>query len=236
MAETDPLQRNLILRGLPAREFAEIQSRLEIIETEIRHSVYEPMQPITEVYFPLDAVFSLVAITDDHAVVEVATIGREGMVGLPLFLGAVSSPHPAFCQIAGTAARLSTEDFRKALASDGSLHQSLRRLAQATMVQIAQNIVCNNTHNTERRAARWLLTTRDRVARDEFPLTQEFLGQMLGVRRPTVSEVAGRLQSAGLIRYRRGQLTITDAEGLRRTTCDCYAVVKAEFDALNDGA
>jgi len=180
-------------------------------------------------------VFSLVAVTNDRAVVEVATIGREGMVGLPLFLGAVSSPHPAFCQIAGTAARLSTGDFRDALSFDGGLHKALSRLSQATMVQIAQNVVCNNAHSTQQRAARWLLTTRDRVARDEFLLTQQFLGQMLGVRRPTVSEVAGRLQAEGLIRYSRGQLTITDRERLRKASCDCYAVVKAEFDALNGG-
>jgi CRP-like cAMP-binding protein len=232
MGENVDPRRNLILGGLPEREFAELENRLEVIDVEVRHNVYQPSEPITEVFFPLDSVFSLIAVADDRAVVEVATIGREGMVGLPLFLGANSSPHPAFCQVAGAAVSLSADHFRQALAFDGGLHKSLRRLAQATMVQIAQNVVCNGTHTTEQRAARWLLTTRDRVARDEFSLTQEFLGQMLGVRRPTVSEIAARLQADGLIRYTRGQLVITDPQRLRKASCECYAVVKAEFDAL----
>jgi CRP-like cAMP-binding protein len=118
------------------------------------------------------------------------------------------------------------------LIGDGALHRALNRYTQATIVQIAQSVICNSTHSAEQRACRWLLTTHDRVDRDQFPLTQEFLAQMLGVRRPTVSEIASRLQSEGLIRYTRGVITICDRPGLERITCDCYWIVKAEYDNL----
>ena len=230
---TDTFRRNAILAHLPGKEYDRICPRLELVDAEIRHQVYQPGQPITEVYFPLASVFSLVAMAnEDQMLVEVATVGLEGMVGLPLFLGAGSSPHAAFCQVPGPAARLSAEDLRRSLTGDGVLHHELNKFTQATMVQIAQNVVCNSTHAAEQRAARWLLTTRDRVGRDEFPLTQQFLAQMLGVRRPTVSEIASRLQEAGLIRYTRGIVTIADRPGLQRTTCDCYRIVKAEFERL----
>lgn len=180
----------------------------------------------------LASVFSLVGMADDRVMVEVATIGREGMVGLPVFLGAASTPLAAFCQVPGPAVKITAHALRRALADDGALHAALNRFTQATMVQIAQNVVCNSSHATIQRAARWLLTTRDRVGAEEFPLTQEFLGQMLGVRRPAVSEVACRLQAQGLIRYRRGTITITDATALQQAACSCYAIVKAEFDLI----
>lgn len=230
---TDELRRNSILATLPETEFERVCPQLELVDAEIRKQVYRPHEPITAVYFPLSSVFSMVGLADEEQVaVEVATIGAEGMVGLPLFLGAGSSPHSAFCQIPGTAARLAAEDLRRALTNDGALHRALNRFTQTTMVQIAQNVVCNSTHTSEQRAARWLLTTGDRVGRDEFPLTQQFLAQMLGVRRPTVSEIAGRLQAQALIRYTRGVITITDRAGLERATCSCYRIVKAEFDHL----
>jgi len=128
--------------------------------------------------------------------------------------------------------KITTHQLRRVLSDDGALHQALSRFPQATMVQIAQNVVCNSSHATIQRAARWLLTTRDRMGRDEFLLTQEFLGQMLGVRRLTVSEVARRLQAEDLIRYRRGTITLTDVAGLQQAACSCYAIVKAEFDLI----
>jgi CRP-like cAMP-binding protein len=196
--------------------------------------VHDAGGPIPDLYFPLDAVFSIVALADGKAAVEVATVGREGMVGLPLFLGATTSPHSTFCQVSGRAARLAAGDLHLALAN-APLHGALSRLTQATMVQIAQNVVCNSTHDARQRAARWLLTTRDRIDSDEFPLTQDFLAQMLGVRRPTVSETAQRLQDDGLIRYVRGQMSILDVKGLLEASCSCYDIVKAEFDALTRG-
>lgn len=223
---------NALLAQLPDRELEVLRAGWQPVEIPTKTTVYEAGGPIAQVYFPLDSVFSLVATTQDHAAVEVATIGREGMAGLPLFLGASSSPHACFCQIPGWSICVEADVLRRALATDGALRRALNRFTQATMVQIAQNVVCNNTHSTEQRAARWLLTTQDRVERDEFPLTQEFLAQMLGVRRPTVSEVASNLQGKELIRYRRGQMTISDRKGLETLTCGCYEVVRREFDAL----
>lgn len=223
------LRQNLLLANLPPGELSRLSTYVEVVGIELRHQVYEPRQPISHLYFPLSSVFSMVALADGRISVEVGTIGYEGIVGLPLFLGSVTSPNAAFCQVAGRAARIDAAGFRDFLAQDGALHGELHRYTQTTMVQLAQNVVCNSTHNTEQRAARWLLTTGDRVRRDEFPMTQEFLGQMLGVRRPTVSETAGHLQERGLIRYSRGHMTITDREALTTTACSCYALLADEF-------
>lgn len=232
MASEDGLESNAILAALPDDELSKLSRGLEVTQAEVRTQVYRPGDPISEVYFPLTSVFSMVGMADARTVVEVATIGREGMVGLPVFLGAASSPHAAFCQIAGSAAKIGVHGLRQVLADDGALHQALSRYTQATIVQIAQNVVCNGTHGTLQRAARWLLTSRDRVGGGDFLLTQEFLGQMLGVRRPTASDAARQLQAEGLIRYRRGSITITDAAGLERAACSCYGIVKAEFDLI----
>jgi CRP-like cAMP-binding protein len=228
----DGLERNAVLAALPGDELSRISRDLEFTDARVRTQVYQPGDPIREVYFPLGSVFSMVGMTEDRVVVEVATIGREGMVGLPVFLGAASTPHAVFCQIAGPAVKITAHRLRRVLADDGALHAALSRFTQATMVQIAQNVVCNSTHPAVQRAARWLLTTRDRVGADEFVLTQEFLGQMLGVRRPTASDTARRLHAGGLIRYRRGTITITDAAGLQQAACSCYGIVKAEFDLI----
>jgi CRP-like cAMP-binding protein len=227
----EPLRRNAILAALPGPEFEQLRPWLRLEEAQIREQVYQPGKPITDVYFPISSVFSLVAVTDGH-VVEVATTGCEGMVGLPVFLGRSTSPHAAYSQIPGQAALLPAEQLSRALANGGVLRHMLSRFTQATMVQIAQNVVCNASHTLRQRAARWLLTTHDRVGRDQFPLTQDFLSQMLGASRPTVSQTARGLQTSGLIHYRRGQVTITDRPGLEHAACDCYTIVKAEFDEL----
>ena len=233
--ELDDLRANTLLAGLPEEEFEPLRGRLDVVGVQLRDQVYQPREPISEVYFPLTSVFSMVAVADDHIAVEVGTIGHEGMVGLPLFLGAPTSPNAAFCQIAGRAARMGAADLHEFLGHDGALHGMLHRFTQTTMVQLAQNVACNMTHSTEQRAARWLLTTGDRVRSDQFLLTQEFLGQMLGVRRQTTSETASALQTDGLIHYTRGNVTITDREGLIRRACECYQIVRAEFDALVSG-
>lgn len=232
MADTRDLGRNAILARLPPDELEELSERAEVIELGLRHTAYEAGKPIEFVYFPLDAVFSVLSVTAERAFVEVATIGREGMVGLPLFLGTSTSPQTSFCQIPGPAVRLPGGELGEVLRLDGVLHRMLNRFVQATMVQIAQNVACNNAHSAEQRAARWLLTTHDRVRRDRILLTQEFLAQMLGVRRPTVSTVAARLAREGLIHYRRGVVTIADRPGLERATCHCYWIVRAEFEAI----
>ncbi|ORW05370.1 Crp/Fnr family transcriptional regulator [Mycobacterium kyorinense] len=230
----EEVRRNAILARLPESEFAQLQPHFRLERIETKRAAYEPGKPITDIYFPLTSVYSLVAMADGRIQLEVATVGHEGMVGLPVYLGASNSPQAAFCQVAGDTVRLGVAEFRQALSRDGELHAMLNRFTQATMVQVSQNVVCNRTHSTEVRMARWLLTTRDRVGRDEFPLTQEFLAQMLGVHRPTVSETAQRIQAQGLIRYRRGIITIADPDGLEQKACECYRIVKAEFDDLRN--
>lgn len=229
------LRRNAILAQLPDSESTAMEPHLHVEQAELRHSAYEPGKPIADIYFPLTSVFSLVAVAEEKIVLEVATIGYEGIVGLPAYLGAATSPQAAFCQVPGATARIAVADFRRALSHDGALHALLNRFTQATMVQIAQNVVCNSTHSTEARMARWLVTTHDRVGSNDFPLTQEFLAQMLGVHRLTVSETAQRIQAEGSIRYSRGTMTIVDRQALERIACDCYRIVKAEFDALRNG-
>ena len=228
----DELRHNAILGALPGPEYRRLAPRLELVDAQVREQVYHPGKQITDLYFPIASVFSMVGLADGQVAVEVATIGREGMVGLPVFLGQMCSPHAAFCQVSGAAARMPAAELAPVLADDGALHGLLSRFTQATMVQISQNVVCNSTHPLSQRAARWLLTTHDRVGQDEFPLTQQFLGQMLGAARPTVSETAGKLQARGLIRYSRGKMTITDRPGLEKAACSCYATVRAEFDRL----
>ncbi len=159
------------------------------------------------IYFPLDAVVSVLAVADG-GVVEVATIGNEGVVGLPIFLGAGTSPGLAFCQVPGSAERLAAPVFLREAQREGELRRLLQLYTQGFMVQVSQATVCNRLHSAARRLARWLLVVADRVGRQEFPLTHEFMAQMLGVRRATVSETAGALQRANLIRYGRGTITI----------------------------
>jgi CRP-like cAMP-binding protein len=226
------LQNNGILRRLAEGELQRMLPHLRIEEAQVRQPAYEIDKPIVEVHFPLTAVFSMIAVAygAEETSVEVGTIGREGMVGLPLFLGAATSPHHVFCQVQGRSAVLPAKHFQAALVGDGALHRLLNRYVQATMVQIAQNTVCNNAHLTEQRAARWLVMTADRVGGSEFLLTQDFLAQMLGVSRPTVSEIAVRLQERGLIRYSRGSITIVDRAGLEAVACSCYDVLRREFE------
>ncbi|MGY1594875.1 Crp/Fnr family transcriptional regulator [Geodermatophilus sp. SYSU D00708] len=227
----DP-RRNLILGGLPPDEYERLAAVLEPVELGVKDLVHERAKPVEQVVFPVDAVLSVLAMIEDEAAVEVATIGYEGMAGLTVFLGAPTSPNDVLCQIPGQALRLPTDELREFLAGDGALHDLLHRYTQAMFVQLSQNVACNRLHSTEERCARWLLMTRDRVGSDDFELTQEFLAQMLGVRRGTVSLTAGTLQQAGLIRYSRGRITVVDADGLHEVACECYDLLRAESERL----
>ena len=227
----DP-RRNVLLGLLPDDEYRRLEALLEVVTLDVRDQQYEAGKPIENVWFPIDAVASVIATIDGEAGIEVATVGFEGMVGLPVFLGTAESPHDCFCQVAGTAARLATGDLQRFLSRDGGLHDLLHRYTQATIVQLSQNVACNRLHSTEERCARWLLQTRDRVGAEEFSLTQEFLAQMLGVRRGTVSLTAGVLQQAGVIRYTRGRITVLDADALHAAACECYDIVQAEHRRL----
>ena len=230
----EDLRLNALLAALPESELHRLSGLLELVDAPLRMQVHEPRGTIAAVYFPLRSVFSMVAMAQERVVVEVGTIGYEGMVGLPLFLGASTSPHAAFCQVAGTAARLSAADFAHYLATDGALHRVLHRYTQSMMVQMAQNVLCNSTHGADQRLSRWLLMTGDRMRSDTFGLTQEFLAQMLGVRRSTVSDHAGKLQAENIITYTRGTIVITDRAGLRDRSCECYEILRQEFDRRPD--
>lgn len=223
---------NFLLAALPDEEWERLRPHLELTEVKLKDVLYKVEQTIPRVDFPATAVLSMISEIDSETAVEVATIGREGMSGLPVFLGVTQSPNTVLAQIPGLTLRISPSQLREFLLQDGALHGQLHRYVQATIVQLSQNVACNRVHTTEERAARWLLMTADRVDGLHFALTQEFLAQMLGVRRATVSLTAGLLQSAGLISYRRGNITIDDRAGLEEIACDCYRTVRAEFDEL----
>lgn len=233
MARSSPAPpQNRLLAALPKKEYQHFVPHLERVSLGVKDVVYEPNEPIQYVYFPLTCVFSMIATLHEGKSVEVATMGSEGMVGLPVFLGAKSTPLLAFSQIAGEAMRMRAVSFRKQVALNGPLTALLHRYTQTLMVQIAQGTACNRAHNILQRCARWLLMTQDRVKAASFPLTQEFLGKMLGVRRAGVNEVASKLQKRGLIRYRRGVVEILDRERLESISCDCYRIIREEFERL----
>jgi CRP-like cAMP-binding protein len=223
---------NRLLAALPPADYARIRPRLTTVRLELKQQIALPNQPIEAVYFPVDSVTSVLAVTSDGGRIEIATIGNEGMAGLPLFLGAESSPSHAFVQVSGTAERMTAEAFRGEASHDGALGRLLQRYTQGFLSQVSQATVCNQRHSAGQRLARWLLAVQDRVGREEFQLTHEFMGQMLGVRRETVSEVARALQQRGLIGYRWGMLQVLDRPGLERTACECYRIVRNEFDRL----
>ena len=222
---------NRILAALAAKEFARLRPHLTTVTLEQRHPAWQPNEPFREVYFPLDAVVSVLAVAG-RGVVEVATIGNEGVVGLPAFLGAETSPGLALCQVPGRAERMAIKDFLREASRDGSFRRVLQLYTQGFVAQVSQSTVCNRLHSAEQRLARWLLSVGDRVGREQFPLTHEFMAQMLGVRRATVTDTAGTLQRSGLIHYRRGTITIRDRSGLERAACECYRIVRDEFDRL----
>jgi CRP-like cAMP-binding protein len=226
------LQRNRLLAALPVDERLRLGSEVRLVGLGMREQIYDTGDSITEIYFPVNCVISMVAAVEDDVAVEVAMVGLEGMTGLPAFLGIAASPHRCFCQVPGQALRLETVTLRRFLAGDGALHGLLHRYTQAVMVFLAQNLVCNRLHSTEERTARWLAQTHDRVGSDSFQITQDFLAQMLGVRRATVSESARTLQQAGIIRYSRGRITVVDRDGLQAAACTCYLTIRHEFDKL----
>lgn len=213
LAALDSGERERLLRGAKSEPF------------DAHDVLYAAGRDISHVYFPVRGVMSLVVKTTNGDV-EVTTIGNEGVVGIPVALGVSSTTMEAVCQIPGRALKISARLAREEMGRSPGLNRLLLCYAEAMMAQIAQNAACNRAHSIEQRCARWLLMTHDRVEGDEFPLTQEFLAEMLGVRRATVTVVAGILHKAGFIQYRRGRLRIVDRRGLEGATCECYAVVR----------
>jgi CRP-like cAMP-binding protein len=223
---------NRLLSLLSDDDYERLSPHLSPVVFEYRKSLYEASRPIDHVYFPINGVASLVITTADGASAEVGTIGSEGMVGLPVCLGDRDGPSSMYVQVPGTALGIDARIFRGELERSPTLKLIMLRYAHAFFNQIAQSAACAHLHKVEQRCCRWLLMTRDRMPSGDFLLTHEFLGMMLGVRRTTVTDVMGALQKAGLIRYRRGHVTILDQDALRQRACECYDISKREFDRL----
>jgi len=227
--------RNRILRTLPTADYERLSLGLERVCLEPSQVLYEPDVPIEFVYFIENGVASVVGVMADGSAVETATIGYEGMVGLPLFHGVDRTAAQCFCQVPGEALRMTAANFQAEVRRNEVLAVTLGRYTQALFTQVAQSSACNRVHAMRARCARWLLQTHDRVMSDTFCLTQRFLAQMLGVRRATVTEAAGSLQSAGLIEYKMGTIRVLDRQGLESAACECYFIISRELERLLDG-
>jgi CRP-like cAMP-binding protein len=200
--------------------------------SKVRQTIYQPEERITEAYFPLGAILSVVAQMKDGGMVEIGTIGREGTSAVPLLMGSETSANESFCQVPGKAWKMPAETFRSLLAKSQVFREFLNRYLQAYVNMLGQLAACNRLHSVYERCARWLLMTGDRVGSNEFPLTHEFLAIMLGSRRAGVTVAAAILQKAGFIRYSHGTITIVDRAGLEATTCECYEMTTDQFGDL----
>lgn len=223
---------NRLLAGLSRELQIRLLPRMEKVSLTVRQLLFEADTPIGHVYFPLSGAMSLVMALKAGETVEIATVGNEGMVGIPVFLGSERSAMRAVCQVAGQALRMRSESFRNSLAGEPDLANMARRYTQGLINQISQTTACNHVHSVRQRMCRWLLMTHDRVGADEFHLTQELLAQMLGVRRPSVTVAAGELQRDGLIRYQRGRIHIVARPGLEAASCECYETVRQDIERL----
>jgi len=217
---------NRLLAALPRAAYRRLAPGLAPATLVFGEVLYEPGAAIRDVYFPSGSVVSLLTVVDDRSALEVGLVGHEGMVGIPLALGIGVSPVRALVQGGGSALRMSAARLRTSLRVSPALRRGLHRYAAALMAQITQTAACNRFHRVEARLARWLLMTRDRVGKEKFHLTQEFLAHMLGVRREGVTGAASALQRRGLIGYRRGDIHIADHAGLEAAACGCYALVR----------
>jgi CRP-like cAMP-binding protein len=227
-----PALRNRLLAALPPDSLARLWPQLTPAELPLRQTLHEPDKPITTVYFPETGWASMVATLEDGDGAEVGLIGQEGIIGLPVVLGAEYDDLEPLVQCPGTAMSLGAEALRREMGSNPALQSLLLRYALVHHGQVARTAACNGRHHTDQRLARWLLTAHDRADGDEFPMTHEFLSMMLGVRRTGVTVAAGALQKAGLIRYRQGRIEVTDRPGLESASCECYGVVRRAYDAL----
>jgi CRP-like cAMP-binding protein len=223
---------NRLLAALPKKDYNRLVAQMERVPLPFAEVLYEPGDTIHYIYFPNDSIVSLLSTVEDRSTLEVGIIGNEGMVGISVILGVTSSPNRALVQGEGSAMRMTAAALRKEINGNGPLQRLLNRQTHALMTQIAQSAACNRFHRVEARLARWLLMTHDRIGKDEFRLTQQFLSDMLGVRREGVTYAASALQKNQLIRYSRGHLTILNRRGLEGVACKCYSLIKAEYDSF----
>ncbi len=226
-----PLQ-NRLLAALPSADYERLLPNLEPVTLPLGMALHEPGGRLGFVYFLTEGIVSLLYVLEDGASAEIAVTGSEGLVGISLFMGGESTPSRAVVQSAGHAYRLPAAALKKEFDGGGELQHLLLRFTQALITQMAQTAVCNRHHSVEQQLCRWLLLSIDRLPTNELIMTQELIANMLGVRREGVTEAAGTLQQAGLIRYSRGHITLLDRPGLERRVCECYAVVKRETDRL----
>jgi len=223
---------NRLLGLLSPRDYKRLRPHLQCVALDYRRSLYRAHRPVEFVYFIETGVGSLVNTMANGEAAEVGTIGNEGMVGLPLLFGDDRAPTSVYVQVPGAGLRMKATLFKKELARSASMRTVMLSYAHAFFNQVAQSAACNQFHSIQQRCCRWMLMTHDRMQSDEFLLTQEFLAMMLGVQRTGVTAAAGGLQRAGLIRYKRGNVTIIDRRGLIRRSCECYGVSMKEFDRL----
>ena len=223
---------NLLLAALPQAESSRWASQLEPVDMPLGQVLYESGTRLSHVYFPTTSIISLLYVMENGASAEIAVVGQEGIVGVALFMGGESTPSRAVVQSAGQGLRLKASLMMQEFNRGGPVMHLLLRYTQALITQMAQTAVCNRHHSLDQQLCRWLLLSLDRLQSNQLVMTQELIANMLGVRREGVTEAAGQLHKAGLIRYQRGHITILDRAGLERRTCECYAVVKKEYDRL----
>jgi CRP-like cAMP-binding protein len=223
---------NRLLAALPDAEWKRWLPQLEPVDMPLGQVLYESGSRLAHVYFPTISIVSLLYVMEDGASAEIAVVGNEGIVGISLFMGGESTPSRALVQSAGKGLRLRADVMLQEFNRAGPVLHLLLRYTQALITQMAQTAVCNRHHSVDQQLCRWLLLSLDRLDTNDLVMTQELIANMLGVRREGVTEAAGHLQHAGLIHYRRGHITVIDRAGLEQRTCECYAVVKKEYDRL----
>jgi CRP-like cAMP-binding protein len=232
MAPSADPRENQLLAKLPEKQWARWLPHLEPVDMPLGAVLYESGATLTHVYFPTSAIVSLLYVLEDGASAEIAVVGYEGIVGISLFMGGETTPSRAVVQSAGRGYQLKASLMLEEFNQGGVVLHLLLRYTQALITQMAQTAVCNRHHTLDQQLCRWLLLSLDRLRSNELVMTQELIANMLGVRREGVTEAAGRLHKAGLISYQRGHITVVDRELLERRTCECYAVVKKEYDRL----
>jgi CRP-like cAMP-binding protein len=225
---------NRILAALPPVERERVFPLLEFVQMPLGKVLYESGSRLDHVYFPASAIVSLLYVMADGASAEIAVVGNDGMVGVALFMGGETTPSRAVVQSAGVAYRLAGRALKEEFRRGGTMQHLLLRYTQALLTQMAQTAVCNRHHSVDQQLCRWLLLSLDRLASNELRMTQELISNMLGVRREGVTEAAGKLQAAGIIRYSRGHIVVLDRPALEAQSCECYAVVREECDRLMD--
>jgi len=225
---------NLLLAAIPAAEYDDFAGLLEQHPLRMRETLQEAGDSPDWVYFPLSGIISVLTVLESGMMIEFATVGREGTTGVPIFLHMGDSNMALISQVPGMSLRMRSKDFLAAIERSPALADIIKRYSGMLLALVAQSAACNRAHHVDERCARWLLMTHDQAGDAAFPITQEFLAQMLGVSRPSVALSAGALQKAGLIKYHRGEMTITDRSGLERAACECYAVGREHFLRLEN--